>query len=379
MPRGVGKEAAMNEDWKLLLSFFPRDWRELALRTHALKGLRKDKSAESLLRTLLLHVGCGFSLRETAVRARKAGLADLSDVALLKRLRKCKDWLLALCRSLLAERGLEFGDECFRVRLFDATNVKEPGKTGSQWRIHYSLQVPSLACDYFSVTPVGGEGTGESLLRFPVGAGDYVIADRGYCSSRGIHYVASQGGHVTVRWGSGSIRLLDLRKRGFSLLRRLAKLTRVGDVASWRVLIPEGEGNCVESRLCAIRKSKEAIRIAHKKLKRRASKTGERLQPETLTYAKYVVVLTTFPEGEFSAFDVLEWYRLRWQIELVFKRFKQIASLGHLPKHDGESAKAWLYGKLFVALVTEKLMEHATNISPWGYDLAQLPSAKPMA
>src|SRR5205085_1072189 len=46
------------------------------------KGLRQDKSAEALLRVLLLHVGGGFSLRETVVRARAARLADLSDVAL---------------------------------------------------------------------------------------------------------------------------------------------------------------------------------------------------------------------------------------------------------------------------------------------------------
>ena len=48
--------------------------------TGALKGLRKDKSVENLLRVLLLHLGRGYSLRETAVRARKAsGRADRRD------------------------------------------------------------------------------------------------------------------------------------------------------------------------------------------------------------------------------------------------------------------------------------------------------------
>ena len=80
----------MNEDWELLVSFLPGNWQELAGETGALKGLRKDKSVENLLRTLLIHLGCGHSLRETVVRAKKAHLADLSDVALLKRLRKSK-------------------------------------------------------------------------------------------------------------------------------------------------------------------------------------------------------------------------------------------------------------------------------------------------
>lgn len=79
------------------------------------------------------------------------------------------------------------------------------------------------------------------------------------------------------------------------------------------------------------------------------------------------MVLTTFPQQTFPPELILEWYRFRWQIELIFKRFKQIAQLGHLPKYDQESAKAWLYGKLFVALLTEKLIHNASALSPWGY------------
>ena len=91
------------------------------------------------------------------------------------------------------------------------------------------------------------------------------------------------------------------------------------------------------------------------------------------------MVLTTFPAPKFSIEQVLDHYRFRWQIELVFKRFKQIAQLGHLPKHDQDSAKAWLYGKLFVTLLTEKLIQQAHAISPWGYTLSQKVSAQPMA
>src|ERR1700685_1891939 len=97
---------ALAEDWDLLMSFFPADWRKQAETCGALKGLRQDKSAEFYLRVLLMHLGCGFSLRETMVRAKQARLADLSDVALLKRLRKSKAWLRQLCYALFAERAL---------------------------------------------------------------------------------------------------------------------------------------------------------------------------------------------------------------------------------------------------------------------------------
>ncbi|MCY4287252.1 MAG: transposase [Aestuariivita sp.] len=96
---------------------------------------------------------------------------------------------------------------------------------------------------------------------------------------------------------------------------------------------------------------------------------GKTLKPETLEFAKYVIVCTTFPAAEFSPAQVLQRCRLRWQVERVLKRFKSIAQLGHLPKYHPESAKAWLYGKLFTALLTKRLIHHAVAISPWGYEL----------
>jgi len=57
----------VKEDWELLLSFLPEGWSEMASEFNAIKGLRKDKSPEKLLRVLLLHIGCGYSLRETVV------------------------------------------------------------------------------------------------------------------------------------------------------------------------------------------------------------------------------------------------------------------------------------------------------------------------
>ncbi|MEI6395896.1 MAG: IS4 family transposase [Verrucomicrobiota bacterium] len=361
---------AVDEDWDLLISFFPSDWKTSALRTGALKGLRQDKSEENYLRTLLMHLGGGFSLRETAVRARQAELADLSDVALLKCLRKGKDWLYELCRGLFAERGLQAPDnQGVGLRLMDATVVKEPGQTGSQWRIHYSFQWPALRCDYFKLTATEGKGTGETLRQYPVSPGDLILVDLGYCQAAGIHHVAGGKAWVTVRLNPHSIILHTQADEDFPLLRKLKTIQRTGQIATWKVRVPYENQEPVVARICVVRKSKAAIAHAIKKLEREASKNGSQLQPETLIYAEYIMVLTTFPEDQYPSVMILEWYRFRWQIELLFKRFKQIAQLGHLPKHDDESAQAWLYGKLFVTLLTEKVIEHASALSPWGYRL----------
>jgi hypothetical protein len=203
----------IGDDWKLLMSFFPADWEQLAHSSGALKGLRKCKSAEDLLRTILIHVGSGCSLRETVVRARKAKLAELSDVALLKRLRKSVGWLHELCASLLGQRlQPPVTDSCAPVmHLIDGTIISEPGKTGSQWRVHYSLSWPSLQCDYFKLAPVEGKGNGENLTRFPIQAGSFYLADRGYSSASGIRHVTQGGGYLAVRLNPQAVRLLTPR------------------------------------------------------------------------------------------------------------------------------------------------------------------------
>ena len=46
------------------------------------------------------------------------------------------------------------------------------------------------------------------------------------------------------------------------------------------------------------------------------------------------------------------------------KRLKSLVQLGHLPKHDDRSSRAWLHGKLLVALLTQKLIRIGRDISP---------------
>jgi hypothetical protein len=83
------------------------------------------------------------------VRARLANWTGISDVALLNRLRHSEEWLRFLCVELFRENIAYRFDEGINdtVRIVDGTIVREPGKTGSQWRILYCIRLPSLECD----------------------------------------------------------------------------------------------------------------------------------------------------------------------------------------------------------------------------------------
>src|SRR6266851_10432811 len=101
----------LDEDWNLLLGLLPPQWQQQSVLTGACERLRGFATTSDLLRTLLLHVGRGYSLRETVVRAKAAGIAEVSDVALMKRLQKAEEWLRRLCVSLLQESGWEMPAE----------------------------------------------------------------------------------------------------------------------------------------------------------------------------------------------------------------------------------------------------------------------------
>ena len=174
------------------------------------------------------------------MRARKAHPGDLSDVALFKRLRKSRDWLHALCVELFRDYGVGDADsDDFEVRAFDATTVKEPGKTGGLWRVHYSVRLPSLACDFFKLTPTQGPGTGESFSHFPIAPDDFIVADRGDSTANGIGHVVCAGGHVTVRVNTGSLAFHTVRGESFDLLGAVTSLKRASTVRLHRPGFPE--------------------------------------------------------------------------------------------------------------------------------------------
>jgi len=361
----------MEEDWAILRTMFPQDWHQLGKDSGAVTRLRGFDSLDDLLRTLLMHVGCGWSLRETAVRAKLAGIADVSDVTLLNRLRQSAEWLRRLCQQLWTEAGVELEPPLreWPIRVLDATVVREPGKTGSQWRIHSSMRLPSLACDHFDLTPVEGAGTGERLGRFQFHKGELVLADAGYSHPAGVVSVHRHGAYLCVRLNPKALPLQQANGMRFPVLSKIKMLRKAGQTGEWAVWVESG-GNRVQGRLCAIRKSQAAIDQAQRRLLRKAQKKQRTVAASAQEYACYVMVFTTLPGQKIKGSQVLEYYRLRWQIELTFKRLKSIVQLGHVPKQDDDSSRAWLYGKLFLALLSEKLTRTADSISPWGYRLS---------
>jgi len=358
-------------DFDYLVTFLPAGWQSKAKELGALKRCRKIPNAETLLRVLLLHLAEGCSLRETSTRLARGGIANVSDVAIMDRLRSAGAWFRWMSLELMRTWVDKQPDTVFgtrtRIRLVDGTRVKEPGPTGSSWCIHYSVELPTLAC--CNVTIQDKHGNGETFKKFEILPKDLMIGDRAYGTPPSIGHVIDNGGNVLVRFAWNLLPLwLDENKR-FDLLDHLRTLrgTQAGD---WNVIIKNGSQR-YEGRVCAIKKSRQATDVARKKIRRASQKHGIETQTETFETAGYVMVFTSVPREDMGPTAALNMYRGRWQIELVFKRLKSLLEFGHLKKTDHVSIEAWLHGKLLVAFLIEALLREGEAFSPWGYVVPQ--------
>jgi hypothetical protein len=355
-------------EWSIITGLLPSDWRELARTTGALTREREIRDPDTLLLLILMHVAAGLSMRQTAARAERVGLARISDVALRSRMCKSERWLRILAERLFAAGPLggarEPASTGRRIRVVDATTVSEPGSTGTDWRVHYSLELPTLQCDFFEVTGASG---GETYARLPVRPGDIILGDRGYSHREGVAHVVDAGGDVVVRLNTGSFPLCDGQGGAFDLLNSLRTLPE-HEAGEWPVSFT-AHGRSYSARLVGIRKSAAAAKESRDKILRAARKKQKSVRPETLEAAGYVIVLTTLG-AETPASEVLELYRARWQVELAFKRMKSLFGAGHVPKKDPQAARAWIHGKLLAVLLIERLGELARLFSPWGYALS---------
>lgn len=363
------KVCAADESWDILQQFLPGNLEESAREHGAFQRARGEiKSASVLLRLILLHVAGGLSLEQAVLRARENQLVRISAVGLFKRLRSAGPWLTWLTAELVKTLSKDWDDALWKgrpIRVLDATDIEESGPTGTDWRLHYSLRLPQLSCDFFELTDAHG---GETLKRLPVHPGDIVVCDRGYSHRGGVAQILAQQADVVVRLNTGIFPLENARGEGLDLVKLLAPL-KIGQVGEWTVWF-EHAGQRHQLRLCVLRKSVVAAAQAQRKAEKKARKDGHQVRPETLQLAAFVLVLTSLSARWGPAKLVLELYRARWQVELAFKRLKQLLAAGQVPKTTDGSSRAWLQAKILTALLIEHMIHAGRFFSPWGYRLS---------
>ena len=339
----------------------------------ALVRRREIRSAEALLRLALAHGPGGLSLRMAAAWAGVSGLADLSDTAVMNRLRQAADWLGGIAGALLrgaaaaASATLDGPLPGRRLRIADASMITGPGGK-PKWRLHAAYDpVAGRFTDLGLTDERGAEGFGRTTWQ----AGDVAVGDRCYARPPALRQILAGGADFIVRTGWTRLRLLDADGAPLAWERIFGDLA-IGEVAERAVSVDHsGKGGKLRgdavfpARLIVRRLAPEAAARAAKAQHRRQNRCRSHrpLQPLTVQATGYLMLVTSLPAAV-PASEVLEAYRLRWQVELAFKRLKSLMGLDRLPAKSAALARSWLFAHFILALLIEDTARTLLDLPP---------------
>jgi hypothetical protein len=354
----MAHESLFNRDWKRIVCQLggAASLETTARETKALLRARTITSAVDLLRMILAYCLGEGGLRTTTAWASAVGLVDVSNVALLYRLRQCGNWLALLVGQTLAFDAPNAAQGRL-IRIIDATTVPKAGALAKirnkLWRIHSALDLPSERFGFFELTDETG---GERLDRTPVVKGEIRIGDRAYLQPDRMAGILEAGADVVVRAGWKNARWLGADGEAIDLIAVLRKGTKRG-VIDQPIWIARKSGAPLALRLIAAKKSPQAAEIARRKARREAVKGRHQISQGTLIAAEWILLVTSLESKAFTTADVLALYRLRWRVELAFKRLKSLVGLKGPPGKDERSAKPYLLAHLLMILLLEPLVD----------------------
>lgn len=248
----------------------------------------------------------------------------------------------------------------YEMLAVDATAFAGRTATGTDARAHVAVRLADLSIRSLFVTDGFG---GESLKRFCFTPSQLVIVDRGYANPPGIQSTVDQGADVLVRVNRGTLPLVSPAGEVLDVLAEARKL-RVDEVLDCDVRVPVGRGaelRLMQGRLIIHRLPPELAEKARAWVHR---EQGSHATAESIEMAEYVALFTTTPRRRLTAIRCLEAYRLRWQIELLFKRWKSLCHFDRLPNERPDTIESWIYAKMLLALLMDKLGASAAELSP---------------
>jgi hypothetical protein len=249
-----------------------------------------------------------------------------------------------LKKALLQQSSKDFISDLFsyfrRVLLQDSTTLRLPqtlsavfagnrsrGEQKAVARIQSIVDIKAMKFIKFVLGAFTQNDQGASKSILPLAAkGDLVIRDLGYFSLAVFEKLIAGGVHFLSRLRYG-VTITDLQGRPFSIK---ALLKQKNGVDRW-VYIGNDKKVMVRLVMLPVPAAQAAEKVRKAKNDRDARLNHSK---EYYRWLRYNVYITTVDKQVWAAKDVYKAYRVRWQIEIIFKSWKSGFHLQHI-LHEG--------------------------------------------
>lgn len=338
----------------------------LARSTEAIQRRRRVGEGRTLLRLALARGPGGMSLNQTAAWASLSGIARLSDPGLKSRLDNAAPFFKAVMEHQLAAlslgRAVRWPGRC--LRLVDGSYIQPRGQAGKSWLLHAGFDLGRGGFCHLELTD---NRSAESIIRGGATAGEVRIADRNFANAKALlelrEAVDGQADFIVrVRWKA--FRLSHADGTAFDLIAHLKRLPPDREIDEIEVRAHIGAQQSFPLRLIIQRKDEAAAAAARAALVKSAPRKQNAVHPNSLLAAGFMILATSLGARDYPAREVLAVYRLRWQIELAFKRLKSLLHIDELPTRTSAASQSWLYAHLILALLSDDISQDFLESSP---------------
>lgn len=319
----------------------------------ALVRKRVIRSAVDLLRFVLVYALTDLSLTMVGLWGTIKEWGSLSKSGIYKRLCGCQIWIgLLIVAVLQREKLILPRRDGISLRLFDASTVSYPGSHKIDWRLHLGFDLTAGRMTDIQLTDAK---QGESLTRFQFSDHEICLADRASGVPRSLGVLLGANAGFIIRIGWSNLPMGDADGHPFSLTDWLGIQSTDPAAQPAQVMLyvntPQGR---FPVRVIARAIPPDKAAEKRKRLQTEAKHKKHRLDQRTVLAAGFVMVVSNLDTESWSANEILDLYRFRWQIELIFKSLKSLLNFDHLRATEPRLAQVYLLSKLLIALlVTE--------------------------
>ena len=290
--------------------------------------------------SILVDAACLYIIRKLSYQRLSDEMAcrygvRMSDTAWKKQLRKVSDIFMDVMTRHMqkcltdhppTEVPMLLGSP--KVYAIDATDISQEGDPKNIMRIHTQLRLNDHTGIRMKLTD---NHTAENVANLPIESKSLYLADRAYGKAGQLAYLIDSNADFLIRITPSCLKLYSDKLCRHRLDFRVM-LSGTADLFDIHAFFRHG-GRGYPIRITGQMLPEEKQREAEKRVRKKAVKNCSNIRPSTILFSKWLMVGTSIADTV-AGDEIVETYRQRWQIEMLFKRTKTLLGLKkrHFPR-----------------------------------------------